>query len=229
MTKDIIFISFYTPQGKYPELANKLKKSLDKFQLRSNIVKVEDTFKNWEEATHYKSYFILQSLLRFRTSIVWLDIDTEIWKFPKLLFEDNDFAIYNWYADKDHHLDGKIPYNPDSKILKCSGGVQKYGYTAPSMHLLLSWIDNINKRDKNKPCEDDPFLDLAYNTGNFNLKPLWLPKTYNRMDKHSEFWSRISNESVYINHDYKGGNHRNPNHSADKVFYGKFLNSEDFG
>lgn len=220
MIEDLIFISFYTPQGNYPELAKKLKKSLDNFELRSHIVKLESTFKSWEDGTHYKSNFILQSLLKFRKSIVWLDIDTQIWKFPKLLFEDHDFAIYNWIADKDHHLEGKIPHNPHSKILKCSGGVQKYGYTAPSIHLLLSWIATIEKRNKKIQQEDDPLLDLAFNNGNFDLKTLWLPKTYNRMDKHSEFWSKISNESVFINHDYKAGNHRNPNHKANNVFYG---------
>ena len=117
MAEETIFISFYTPDGKYYELAKNLKKSLNKFDLKSNIVKLEGTFKSWVEGTHFKSNYILQSLLKFRTSIVWLDIDTEIWKFPKLLFEDHDFAIYNWLADKDHHLDGKIPYDPKSKSL----------------------------------------------------------------------------------------------------------------
>ena len=205
--KNTIFISFYTPDGRYPELAHKLKKSLDKFNLKSHIVKINRSFLTWEEGTNYKSSFIFQSLLKFRTNVVWLDIDTEVWQYPSLLFEEHDFAIYNWIADKDHHLYGKIPYDPKAKSLLCSGGVQKYAYTASSIHLLISWIE-ILRKTKNKKVEDDPFLDTAFNNGKFDLNTLWLPKTYNRMDNHSIFWSKINKDSIIINHDYKGGGHR---------------------
>ena len=150
-------------------------------------------------------------------NVVWLDIDTEVWQYPYLLFEDHDFAIYNWIADNDHHLFGKIPYDPNTKSLICSGGVQKYSYTAPSIHLLLSWIE-ILRETKNKTREDDPFLDVVFNKGKFNLNTLWLPKTYNRMDKHSIFWSKINKDLIVINHDYKGGGHRNSDISDMKGF-----------
>tara|TARA_Y100000589_G_scaffold56299_1_gene46615 strand:- start:230 stop:880 length:651 start_codon:yes stop_codon:yes gene_type:complete len=215
--KDTIFISFYTPEGRYPELALKLKKSLDKFNLKSHIVKINRSFRTWEEGTYSKSSFILQSLLKFRSNVVWLDIDTEVWKYPHLLMQEHDFAIYNWFADNDHHLYGKIPYDPDTKSLFCSGGVQKYGYTAPSIHLLLSWIE-ILRETKNKTVGDDPFLDTVFNKGDFDLHTLWLPKTYNRMDKHSNFWSKINKDSVVINHDYKAGGHRITDISKTKGF-----------
>ena len=138
--KDIIFISFYTTDGKYPKLSVKLKKSLEKFNLKYHIVALEKCFNTWEEGTYFKPNFILQSLLKFRKPVVWLDIDTEVWQFPELLFGDHDFAIYNWIADRDHHLFGKIPYDPKTNSLICSGGVQKYSYTAPSIHLLINWF-----------------------------------------------------------------------------------------
>ncbi len=215
--KDTVFISFFTPNGRYPELALKLKKSLDKFNLKSHIVKLSSSFRTWEEGTNYKASFIFQSLLKFRTNVVWLDIDTEVWQYPHLLFKDHDFAIYNWIADDDHHLFGKIPYDPQAKSLMCSGGVQKYSYTAPSIHLLLSWIE-ILRETKNKKKEDDPLLDIVFNEGKFDLNTLWLPKTYNRMDKHSIFWSKVNKDSIVINHDYKGGGHRNTNISDMKGF-----------
>ena len=217
MLRETVFISFYTPDGKYPELAVKLKKSLNKFNLKSHIVKINSSFSTWEKGTFFKSNFILQSLLKFRTNVVWLDIDTEVWQYPDLLFKEHDFAIYNWIADDDHHLRGKIPYDPKSKTLLCSGGVQKYSYTAPSIHLLLSWV-NLLKESKNKVKGDDPFLDIAFNNGKFDLKTLWLPKTYNRMDKHSIFWSKINQESVVINHNYRAGGHRNTDISITKGF-----------
>ncbi len=133
MNKDQpIFISFYTNNGKYPKKAKVLEKSLKDFNLRYELVPLNKNFNSWLDAVRYKATFIFDSLLKYRSSVVWLDIDNEIWQFPSLLFQDNDFAIYNWYADKDHHLDGKIDFNPNAKKLLCSGGVQKYGYTAPS-------------------------------------------------------------------------------------------------
>ncbi len=206
--KDTVFISFFTPDGSYPGLALKLKKSLDKFNLKSHIVKINRSFRTWEEGTYYKPTFIFQSLLKFRTNVVWLDIDTEVWQYPHLLFDDHDFAIYNWIADDDHHLYGKIPYDPKAKSLICSGGVQKYSYTASSIHLLINWIE-ILREPKNKKREDDPLLDIVFNKGKFDLNTLWLPKTYNRMDKHSIYWSKINQDSIVINHDYRGGGHRN--------------------
>ena len=217
LTQDIIFISFYTSDGKYPELARKLKKSLIKFGLEQNILKIHKNFNTWHEGTHFKSNFILESILKFKKTVVWLDIDTEIWKFPKLLFGDHDFAIYNWIADNNHHLDGKIPYDKHSKSLLCSGGVQKYAYKDSSIQLLLEWI-NILKVMKNEKIGDDPCLDTAFNNNNFDLKTLWLPKTYNRMDKHSVYWSKIPDDSVFINHNYVAGKHREKSFNKIKGF-----------
>ena len=115
-----------------------------------------------------------------------LYIDTEVSQYPHLLFKEHDFAIYNWIADYDHQLYGKIPYDSKSKTLLCSWGVQKYSYTSPSMHLLLSWV-NLLKESKNKIKGYDPFVDIAFNNGKFDLKTLWLSKTHNRINKHSKF------------------------------------------
>ena len=66
----------------------------------------------------------------------------------------------------------------------------------------------LQKETKNKDKGDDPFLDFVFNKGGFDLKTLWLPKTYNRMDKHSSHWSDIPNDEVVINHDFLSGGHR---------------------
>ena len=202
-----IFISFYTNNGIYPEKKKILEKSLYKFKLQYELVEVKISFESWLEAVFYKATFIFDQLLKHRKSVVFLDIDNEIWKYPYLLFEDHDFAIYNWYADKNHHLEKKIDFDQNSKKLLCSGGVQKYGYTAPAIHLLLHWINLLKKRNSFNFHGDDQYLDLAFNNGNYDLKTLWLPKTYMRMDKHSKFWSDISNNDVVINNDYTPKDH----------------------
>ena len=66
-----------------------------------------------------------------------------------------------------------------------------------------------NYNFKNTPMKNLTKSFHVFNKGKFDLNTLWLPKTYNRMDKHSIYWSKISKHSIVINHDYKGGGHRN--------------------
>lgn len=202
------FISFYTKDGKYPELAKRLKASLERFNLDYDIEEMEP-FQSWAEGCKYKSKFIYKKLMQHKQPVVWLDVDSEVWQFPELLFENNDFAIYNWLADKDHHLQGAIPHDPRSKTLLCSGGTQKWNYTIPMVDLLNLWIDKLSK-EGNWEAGDDPVLDMAFNELNPKIIPLWLPKTYMRMDKnHTHHWMDIPKDQVVINHDYTNGAHRN--------------------
>jgi hypothetical protein len=201
----MIFISFFTPNGAYPALAGKLKASLDKFGLRSDV-QSRPPFANWAEACLYKPRFIMEKLQRYREAVVWMDIDTEVWQHPHLLFGEHDFAIYNWMADRGHHLDGRIPFDPKSRLLMCSGGVQKWGYTAPALELLRRWLTKVEAFPLAQG--DDALLNLAYNESQPPVNVLWLPKTYNRMDKHTEHWSAIDPADVVINHDFTGGKHR---------------------
>ena len=200
----MIFISYFTPNGRYPALARKLHASLDRFGLRSDL-QPRPTFASWAEGCRHKSSFIRERLLHFRSPVVWMDIDTEVWQYPGLLFGDHDLAIYNWFADRDHHMTGQIPYAPAAPKLFCAGGVQKWGYTPAALELLETWIARFDTMSWEKG--DDPLLDSAFNAFETPLKTLWLPKTYNRMDKMSPHWSRIPAADVIINHDYTDGRH----------------------
>ena len=94
MNKDQpIFISFYTNNGKYPKKAKVLEKSLKDFNLRYELVPLNKNFNSWLDTVSYKATFIFDSLLKYRSSVVWLDIDNEIWQFPSLLFQDNDLQF----------------------------------------------------------------------------------------------------------------------------------------
>jgi len=192
-----VFVSFFTPNGKYPELAEKLKASLDKFELNWDVMELPQ-FPSWQEAVAYKPRFILGMLEFHKRPVVWMDIDTEVWQFPEMLFGPHDFAVYNWAADTDHHLDGRVERD---KML-CSSGVVKFGWTNGAYNLLKRWQERMVGRES----ADDPELDWVYNEG-ADVNPLWLPKTYNRMDKHTHHWSSIPADEVVINHDYTGGRH----------------------
>lgn len=204
-SSNVVFISFFTDEGNYPALAVKLIESLNRFGLTHDVRKIQP-FSSWQEGVAYKPSFILDRLITHRKSIVWLDIDTEIWRYPELLFGDHDFAIYNWLADHHHHLDGKVEYNPNAESLLCAGGVQKYGYSAPAIDLVIRWLSLTNNLVEKK--NNDPVLDQAFNNFSPPVKSLWLPKTYNRMDKHTHHWSSIASDSVVINHDYTAGAHK---------------------
>ena len=120
---------------------------------------------------------------------------------PELLFGDHDFAIHNWFADKKHHPENRIPYDPKSKQLLCSRGVMKFGDTAPAINLLINWVSLL---PHNPTTIDDIVLNHAFNNSNLELNTLWLPKIYDRTDKHSSYWSEIPKEEVIINHDFVG-------------------------
>jgi hypothetical protein len=201
----MIFISFFTPDGAYPDLAGKLVASLDRLRLRSDV-QMRPRFADWVDGVRFKPRFILDRLLEHRQPVVWLDVDTEVRRHPQLLFGKQDFAIYNWLADKGHHLDGEIPFDRRSTRLMCSGGVQKWGYTAPAIELLLRWNRRVDERTDRE--WDDPLLDEVFNQHRPPVDTLWLPKTYNRMDGLSEHWSAVPPEQIVINHDYRRGGHR---------------------
>jgi len=192
-----VFVSFFTPNGKYPELAEKLKASLDKFELNCDVMELPQ-FPSWQEAVAYKPQFILEMFQLHARPVVWMDIDTEVWRFPELLFGPHDFAVYNWSVDTNHHLEGQL----DRDKLLCSSGVVKFGWSENAYNLLRRWSEEMQTSDS----ADDPVLDRLYNEG-ADVNPLWLPKTYNRMDKHTHHWSSIPAEEVVINHDYTGGRH----------------------
>jgi hypothetical protein len=197
MRKDIVFVSFFTPDGDYPDLACKLVSSLDKFKLPWQVDEFP-SFGSWQKGTANKSQFVKSMMDRYDRAVVWLDIDTEVWQFPELLFGPQDFAIYNFSKDTDHHLDGQI----DTSKMLCAGGVIKFGNTPGAKDLLNRWSDVM----KTSTIEDDPELDRLYNDG-ADVDVLWLPKTYNRMDKHTHHWSSIPDDQVVINHNYTGGRH----------------------
>lgn len=203
MIESPVFVSFFTPNGKYPALAENLKASLDDFELNWDVMELPP-FPSWQKGVAYKPQFILEMLELHKRPVVWMDIDTEVWQFPEMLFGPHDFAVYNWAADTDHHLDGLI----DLDKMLCSSGVVKFGWTEGAYNLLKRWQERMVDRES----ADDPELDWVYNEG-ADVNPLWLPKTYNRMDKHTHHWSSIPAELVVINHDYVGGRHGQVDHS----------------
>jgi hypothetical protein len=200
-----VFISFHTPNGNYPGLAVQLRRSLERFALEHDIHCVP-SFADWSQGCRFKSSFILQMLFKHRRPVVWMDVDTEVVNYPELLFGPEDFAIYNWFADSNHHLEEAIGRGEYSGSLLCSGGVQKWGYTAPALELLMRWIAGFATHDWKRG--DDLVLDAVFSQHRPPVRPLWLPKTYNRMAGLSPHWACLPQHQVVIEHHYQQGRHR---------------------
>jgi hypothetical protein len=196
----VIFTSFYTDNGRYPELAARLRKSLEAFGLPYTIGRGDDQGE-WNKTCCIKPQVILNTLISRRRPVVWLDCDTQIVSFPHLLFQPHyDFACYNWYADANNVAN--LPYDPQR--LACSGGVMMFGYTAAAIELLLRWQHRIDKGG----LLDDPSLDDVFNTNRPPVNPLWLPREYNRMD------SLFPETKPVIDHEYARGKHRDTKETA---------------
>lgn len=188
----MIFVSYYTANGNYPKLAEKLKESLKKFGLKFRV----HQFDNGGQPIphHIKADYILQMLTTLRRPVVWLDADCEVIQLPNLFFQnDYDFMVYNWHNDADNKLG--VVHDPNQ--LLCSGGVQYWGYTAPALELCMRWRYRLEQDQR----PDDIVLDSVFNQHRPPVKPLWLPKSYNRMAFH---WP---DEQPVINHDYQDGEH----------------------
>lgn len=192
----MIFISYYTSNGRYPKLAERLRDSLKRFGLDHRIAHAQDGG-DWRKSLFLKPTYIRQCLYEFRRPIVWIDADCEVRKLPSLLFtQAHDFAAFNWRACPGNPLN-----LPQMDGLSCAGGVLMFGYTAPAMELLDRW----EAMQQSKPeIGDDPALDRVFNDARPPVNPLWLPRSYNHMSKH---YGEPADDCV-IYHDYCAGGHR---------------------
>ena len=194
----MIVLSRFTPNGPYPAMAKKLAESCVKWGLRWDIQQVPAS-SGWKANENLKPRWILSKLIEAREAVLWLDADTEVIQPPMLLMGCSaDFACYNWRADQGNT--GGFAYDPQT--LLCSGGVLMFGYTAAAVELALRWSNKTGTDPS--PVSADQDLDAAFNQSHPPVNPLWLPKAYNRMDRH---WPDVD---PVINHEYRarsnGGN-----------------------
>lgn len=189
----MVVISAYTTNGDYPQLADQLIKSCDKFGLRHSVTEMGGR-STWLETVRNKPSWILSRLFELREAVLWLDADCEIIRLPSLLFGmSHDFAAYNWKADHGTH----VGYDPNQ--LQVSGGVLYFGYTAPAIELLGHWQTEVAYRPN--AYGTDPSLNVAFNNYRPPVRAMWLPKSYNRHENH---WPDV--EPV-INHKFLNRKH----------------------
>ena len=207
---NFIIISFFTES--YIDKANRLIKSLNDFDLSYKIYKVPNihfskSIKGINDISFSQPSLILNCIDNLNSSVLYVDVDMVFKEKPKKIFhfEKNkiDFAIYNWFEDKDNDafqpvkatINGKIYtfykrthsidyFNDSVTQLYSSGGVSFHSKSKLSKKILNEWKRSISLYPKSP---DDQTLDYTYNNikENFkNIKTYWLDKSYCRC----KFW-----------------------------------------
>lgn len=156
------YIAFYTVQTPYEDEIQKLKESLELFNLEFNIQGVPN-LGSWQKNTQYKAVFIKDMLDKYPDQpIVYLDADAVVRSFP-ILFDEIDCDIAVHYYD-----------NKKRNIKELLSGTIYFGHTAKAKELVQLWID-INKEFPEQ--WDQKNLDIAIKRMP-ELKIVELPASY---------------------------------------------------
>ena len=131
-----MLIISYATRGNYEkELATHLMPSLKKFNVLYDIDIIKES--NWHDATHYKATFIKQKLEQHKQPLVFLDVDAELYKYPKLF--DNIPSEYDMSV---HYLDLDMQWRmkPGSKKTALSGTLY-FNYNDKVLKFVDEWIE----------------------------------------------------------------------------------------
>jgi len=140
----MIYVSFVSKNTKYEEVIKKyLIPSLIKWNLPYDIEYIENKG-SWRNNVLYKSYFIKKMLLKHKQSIISLDADAEIIKYPYLFEKLNDYDIGA------HLLDWNSWYGHTNGRKELLGGTLYFNYNPSVLKLIELWI-KITKSTGNLP------------------------------------------------------------------------------
>ena len=156
------YVSFASKDSPYVQVVKEyLIPSLKKWNLTYDIDYMEDKG-SWEANIQYKPLFIKQMLLKHKESIVSLDADATVERYPELFdkLKDYDIAYYelDWYKfwknqegnSKREVLGGTIYFNYNEKILQF---IEEWiieqkkngGWAQKNMQKVLErWKDKLN-------------------------------------------------------------------------------------
>ena len=84
MCPQFLVIAYYTENTSYQDLAEKLKNSLQRFDLPHYIEPIKDQG-SWEKNTHYKAYFIKKCLNDRNLDLLYVDVDAVFKAYPSLI------------------------------------------------------------------------------------------------------------------------------------------------
>jgi hypothetical protein len=157
-----LIISFYTPDWRYPEFAKNLQADCERLSLEFYIQE-KISLNAYVNNCNIKPKFILECLLKFKRSVLWVDVDNSIVKIPNEMINNNNYDII-----------GVVKQNSELIYVNCLC----FNYTDQSINFLESWgaaaekfIDDGAFQQVNKQITDIKILKLTtgYNQTIVNL------------------------------------------------------------
>lgn len=89
-----IVVSFYTPDGPYPEYAARLEASCKALGIEHLITEMT-SHGSWVKNVARKGPYMLRWMQTLNHPLLWVDVDAEIVREPTAVYDvDEDFAIY---------------------------------------------------------------------------------------------------------------------------------------
>lgn len=183
MINDVKIACFYTANGIYPEMAQRLKKSCDDHYLKNDIREQMD-LGSWVKNCGHKSNFIYDRLseLSDRSCLVWLDADAVVKKTPDMFLScKEDFAIYARPGDRTMKPVGRETINlPDKWNIEpkwFESGTIFFRKTIQVLHMVDIWRKLTAQGNK----WDQWTLQEAW--AEVQPPTLWLPRSYCQIHK----------------------------------------------
>ncbi len=156
----ILYFSYYTRNTIYEEEVKRLQSSLDKFDLKYELLPI-NSLGNWQENTRIKPVLILSMLKKYpQHKLVYLDADAEIVKRPDL-FEtiENDIGL--------HQLDwSKYKLKRYRNCKEILSGTLFFNNSENCKNIVKSWI---NYSNKNRNVWDQRSLAAIVGNNFYNL------------------------------------------------------------
>jgi hypothetical protein len=183
MENNAKIICFYTLNGIYPQMAERLKKSCDQHLLKSDIRQAED-LGSWVKNCGYKSDFIYERMSEIEdgSCLIWVDSDAVIKKHPEMLLScKHDFAIHAKPGGRSFKPVGRDTIHlPDKWNIEpkwFESGTMFFRKTTQVMHMLdiwKKWTAQGNKWDQ---------WTLQEAWAEVQPPTLWLPRSYCQIHK----------------------------------------------
>ena len=135
MDNRVIYISYATKNTPYIEVLNQyLIPTLQKFNLPYDIA-YPDSRGNWKNNTHMKAEIIKEMLLKHKQSIVFLDADATIERYPEIFDTLQDYDIGVHYFDYKRFWHGQL-----GGELEVLSGTLYLNYNDKILSLINDWI-----------------------------------------------------------------------------------------
>lgn len=183
MVNDVKVVCFHTPNGIYPQMAERMKASCEKLSVNVDV-RIADDLGSWVKNCGYKSNFLYDRVCELKDGqcVLWLDSDAVMCSRPELIFStDRDFAIHAKPGGRTIKPTGRDPISLPSKWKLEpkwfeSGTIffRKTKQIVDMLDLWRKWTAQGNKWDQ---------WTLQEAWSEIQPPTLWLPRSYCQIHK----------------------------------------------